>query len=269
MRAGLERGLAGIESDLFAASAVRIVKSGQPLIEALRRAGREAPDLVFCHVPGEEYVVAEEAPAYQDTQFVTVPGRAVGSNVSGVVFRVDGAAYVAGATLVEAAGKRPVLLVRSPGATGFPGLVRGFRAGMASAGGEPPREIDLDNALSRIAEGEAGAVFFAGYDVPEPLDVACRTEGLPLVRAGLGGASGERESFGTVTVRVDEALRRLARERWAGTLEGRIYSFSLGSGVVDFEFGKGATVSQEVRHAMESARADVLAGIAEIEDLKM
>ncbi len=270
VQAALEGGLRGIESDLFAATAVRLVEPGQPLIETLRRTGREAPALVFCHMPGEEHVVVEEAAAYQDTQFVIIPGRAVGSNVSGVVFRVDGAAYVAGAALAAGAGERPLLLVHDTVGTGLHGLEAGFRAGVASVGGELLPAADPDAALGEIGAGRVGGVFFAGFGAPAAVREACAAAALPLVTVSLGrSGAAPPERFGSVVVRMGEAVRRLARERWAGTLEGRIYSYTLGSGVVDFEVETRAPVPKAVQNAMDSARADVLAGIAEIEDLRM
>lgn len=266
----LEAGLREIKNDLFAETTVRLVEPGQPLIEMLRRTGREAPDLVFCHLPGEEHVVVEEAAAYQDTQFVTIPGRTTGPNVAGVVFRVDGAAYVAGATLGAAAGGRPLLVVEAPKEPGFHGLKAGFRAGAASVGAVASGVVKEGRALEDIDSGRAGGVLYAGYVVPEPLLAACATAGIPLVGTGLGlKRGGQPGVFGTVIVRMGEVVRRLARERWAGTLQGSIYSYSLGSGVVDFRIESKATAPGKVVRAMSSARSDVLAGIAEIQDLGM
>ncbi len=266
----LKAGLREVKSDLFAATSVRSVECGQPMIEMLRRTGREAPDLVFCHVPGEEHVVVEEAAAYPDTQFVTIPGRTTGPNVAGVVFRVDGAAYVAGATLAAAAGGRPLLVVEAPDERGFRGLAAGFGAGAASVGAAAPVAVTKERALEDIDSGRAGGVLYTGFVVPEPLLTACATAGIPLVDTGLGlKEEGQPGVFGTVIVRMGEAVRRLARERWAGTLEGSIYTFSLGSGVVDFGLESPAAAPEAVLRAMGSARSDVLAGIAEIEDLGM
>jgi len=263
----LEKGLEEVEKDLFAAGTLRRVQTGQALIEALRETGGKAPDLVYCHVPGEEYVVVEEAAAYRDTHFVTIPGRTVGPNVSGVVFRVDGAAYVAGATLAALAGGRPVLLVDSGESSFLPGLRLGFGAGVASAGGALQETGDLESAVEAIRSGDAGGVFHTGFGVPQSLREACMAAGAPLVVL----SAGERAAgcLGTVCVRMSKALRNLAGERWAGTLEGRIYTFSLGSGIVDFALEPGRTVPEPVRAVMDSSRKDVLSGIAEIEDLGM
>lgn len=268
VRQALERGVQAVDSDLFAASEVYVAEGGQPLIEALRAAGGKGPDLVFCHVPGQDHVVVEEAAPYEDTQFVTIPGRAVGTNVTGVVFRADGAAYVAGATLGAAAGG-PVLLV--PAATSleqFPGVEPGLRAGAAASRQAVEAVTGTDRAVTVIQEGGAGAVFYAGFAPPERLIRAAGEAGIPMAAMSTEGNGGCPSCLGVVVVRMDEAVRRLARERWAGTLEGRVYTYGLGSGVVDFTV-RARSLPEPVRTAMEHARSDVLAGIAEIEDLRM
>jgi len=266
----LREGIHAVERDLFAAARVELVEPGQALIEALRTTGRDSPDLIFCHFPGESHVVVEEAPAYRETFFVTIPGRAVGVNVTGVALRVDGAAYVAGATLAAASGDRPVLLVPAEAAQSLPGLVAGFRAGVLSVHGTVLEGADLASAQARVEAGGPGALFYAGFGPPKTLSTVCAAGGIPMVAAGSGlGGDGTGACLGRVVVRMGEAVRRLARERWAGTLEGRMYTYSLGSGVVDFELRPGSSLPDRVRKAMEAARADVLAGIAEIEDLKM
>ena len=259
-----------MESDLFAAAEIRIVEPGQPFIEALRTAGRHHPDIVFCHVPGESHVVVEEAAPYEDTQFVTIPGRAVGTNVTGVVFRVDGAAYVAGAALAAASGGRRVLLVDpGTGAEWSGGLESGLRAGVAVSRTLVEKVPDATVATTEVEGGSVGGVFYAGFEPPHDLIQAAAEAKVPLVVVSFGGKDGCESCLGTVEIRMGEAELRLAREQWAETLGGRTYTFGLGSGVVDFVVRPGNGVTEDVRRAVDNARHDVLAGIAEVEDLEM
>ena len=265
----VEEGLATVERELDAVTDLRAAGSGEERLGTLREAGREGPDLVLCFCPDFDHVVFEEATAFPETFFFTIPGRTSGPNVGSVVFELRGAGYVAGVALAAASGGAPVAVVVPPLAAGLvEGLVEGAILGVEHHGETTTLTLPASQAVRALGEGTVGAVLYGGVDPPAELTAACADSRVPLVvLATAREANVAAAPLGTVVVDLTVMVPYLAQEAWAGTLEGELMSFALGSEVVDFRLRDG--VSPEVTAAVGEARREVLSGLAEVESLGM
>ena len=263
----VREGLATVERELDAAAVLRSVGEGGARLRSLRGAGEEGRDLVLCFCPDFDHVVFEEATAYPDTFFVTIPGRTSGPNVGSVVFELRGAGYLAGVALREATGGGRIALVIPPGGGEFG---RGWEEGVGVAAGGEGAGVTLSapQAVRALREGTVAGVLYGGVAPPEDLEAACSGAGAPLVvirpsrEPEVGGGL-----LGAVVVDLEAVVAYLAQEAWAGTLEGDLVSFSLGSAVVDFRLAGDAP--GDVAAAVRTARREVLSGLAEVESLGM
>ena len=72
-----------------------------------------------------------------------------------------------------------------------------------------------------------------------------------------------------VDIDVAEAMLRVAREVRDGTFVGQVYSFDLGSGILDVTVNSelDPALLEAATVAMEEARAEVTAGLIEVDRL--
>ena len=266
-----ERGLGRIAAELDAdVGRLRVsdTDGGRPRLAEL---GRTGVDLVFCVGGGLERAVFVEAPAHPGTVFMLLPGRAHEPNVGSIEFMSEGAGYLAGVVAAEIAPGPRAGVIRGSGGPWLEaveaGFAAGFRVGRQRAVVDPVVGVD---GIEALGSGGAEIALYA-TDAPrsEELDAAARA-GLKLVATEFElMASAPQLVVATVEVDVAEAMLRVAREVRDGTFRGRVYSFDLGSGVLDVRLN--ATLAPEVaeaaREAMEAARAEVTAGVVEIEGM--
>ena len=269
-RAGIRR----LRTDLDAVGWVRVVHSEHGGRLALRAAGRAKEQLIFCLGPGFSDTLYEEAVAYPGSWYVLIPGKITGPNIASIDFATGEPGYLAGV----AAGAVPH---RRGGAAGiireggqdlfFARAERGFIKGFETAvrGGR----VLVADGPSGIAALKSAGVRVA-LDTSETTDpavvAACRKTGILLVTADPKLVTEfPNVVLGTLNIDIGEAMSRVAQEVWAGTMTAKLYRFDLGSGVVGFTLNHFNAVADapRVHDAVEKAKADVTAGIVEIEEL--
>ncbi len=267
-RAGLRR----LATEMNAAGMVRTVGSEAAARQELRKAGKGGATIVFCLCPGLGGLLYEEAVAYPDTWFVLVPGRVTGPNIASITFAVSEAGYLAGAA-AGAYGPGPTAAIVGAGREDpfFAPAERGFRQGFTAVSADR-RVIQVDGAagIAGLAGKQTQVVLDSSERAVEGVADACRKAGVVLVTADPSLAKEAPDVvLGTLEIDLPEAMSRVAQEVWAGTMEGKIYRFDLGSGVVGFELDAAnpAAARPAVAEAVDRARADVTAGIVEIEEL--
>ncbi len=269
-RAGLGR----LKTDLNAAGWVRIVRTEHAGRIALRAAGRAKEQLVFCLGPGFSDTLYEEAIAYPGTWFVLIPGKITGPNIASIDFATGEPGYLAGVAAGAVEGRKGAVagIIREDGPDLFfsraeGGFTKGFEATVRGG-----RVLTADGPQGIPALVSAGVRI--ALDTSEATDpgviAACRKAGMLLATADPKLVSQAPDVvFGTLHVDLGEAMSRVAQEVWAGTMSSKLYRFDLGSGVVGFTLNRSSAVASgpRVHDAVEKAKADVTAGIVEIEEL--
>ncbi len=266
-----EEGLGRIAAELGADVArLRVTEEGG-LQALLQDQGERGVDLVFCVGPGFDNAVFANAPSFPSTQFVLLPGRAHGANITGVEFVPDGAGYVAGVVAANLGPSESVGVLRGVGGPWLDHLESGFIRGFLSEGyrhdavvvsaSEGPWELahqGVDVALYATDQPE-GEILAAAHDA-----------GILLVAADSRVMAAEPDVVAlAIHVDVAEAMLRLARGAYEKSLSAGFYSFGLGSGVVDVRLNPSLPEANlpTVLEALEVARSEVTAGIVEMEDL--
>jgi basic membrane protein A len=269
--AAAERGLGLIAAELDAEVARRRVGDDPDGEEPLAAQGRAGVDLVFCVGGGFERTLYAEADAFPETVFVLLPGRAHATNVAGIEFLPEGAGYLVGVVAAAVATNQRAGILRGTGRPWLEALERGFETGFRSnrrrAVVETKQGVEGVWALNVT---DVGVALYAS-DEPEPgvLDAA-REAGLRLVVTDPElMAKFPDVAVAAVNLDVAEAMLRVAREVRDGTFVGRVFSFDLGSGVLEVTINGtlDPAVLVPATEAMESARAEVTAGLVEIDGL--
>jgi basic membrane lipoprotein Med (substrate-binding protein (PBP1-ABC) superfamily) len=239
--------------------------------ERLAEAGVQAVDLVFCVGPGYEVLLHSEAAKHPGTRFVLLPGRTHAANIAAIEFVPEGAAYVAGvvaATLREATA---IGVLRGSGGEWLEQLEAGFKVGCRSA--SPRAEIVTVAPPEGPWELAARGVEVALYatDRPDPGVLAMAHDAGLLLVSTEERLLADEPDLVAATFRVDvaEAMLRVAREVRDGSFSGSVYSFDLGSGVLDIQLNASIPDASRpaMREALELARSEVTAGIVEMEQL--
>jgi basic membrane protein A len=269
--AAAERGLGLIAAELNAEVARHRV-SGDPGDQApMATQGQAGADLVFCVGGGFERALYGEAGAFPETVFVLIPGRARAANVASIEFLPEGAGYLAGVIAAAVAPNQRVGIVRGTGAPWLEALERGFVAGFRANRSRAVVETEQGvEGVWALNVTDVGVALYAS-DEPEPgVLEAAREAGLSLIVTDPDAmAKFPDVAVAAVDVDVAEAMLRVAREVRDGTFVGRVYSFDLGSGVLEVKLNRGLDPAVLVlaTEALENARAEVTAGLVEIDRL--
>jgi basic membrane lipoprotein Med (substrate-binding protein (PBP1-ABC) superfamily) len=247
--AAAERGLGLIAAEFDAEVARHRVGNGPEGQGQLMVEGRQGVDLVFCIGGGFEKALYAEAGAFPDTVFVLLPGRARAANVAGIEFLPEGAGYLAGVVAATLATGPRAGLLRGVGRPWLETLERGFDAGFSS---------HQRRGSVETAQGVEGVWALNVTDVTVALYASDEVE--PGVMDIVAAA---------VDLDVAEAMLRVAREVRDGTFVGQVYSFDLGSGVLDVVLNRDLdpSVLERANEALEEARAEVTAGLVEVDRL--
>jgi len=270
--AAAERGLGLIAAELDADVARhRVDEDSESWQRHLAEEGRNGVELVFCVGGGFEKTLYAEAGAFPGTIFVLLPGRARAANVAGIEFLPEGAGYLAGVVADTVSETRRAGLLRGSGRPWLEALERGFEAGFRA---------HQRRAVIEAAQGVEGVwalnvtdVTIALYatDEPDPeVMEAAREAGLRLIVTDPNQLGLPPELVvAAVDVDVAEAMLRVAREVRDGFFVGQVYSFDLGSGILDLllnpELDPGAL--EAAGESLEAARAEVTAGLIEFDHL--
>jgi basic membrane protein A len=269
--AAAERGLGLIAAELDAEVARHRVGADPEGQGPMTTQGRAGVDLVFCVGAGFERALYAEAGAFPETVFVLIPGRARAANVAGIEFLPEGAGYLAGVAAAAVAPNQRVGILRGSGGPWLEALERGFEAGFRAnrsrAAVETGQGVEGVWALNVT---DVGVALYAS-DEPEPgvLDAAREAGILLIVTDPDLMVKFPDVAVAAVDVDVAEAMLRVAREVREGTFEGRVYSFDLGSGVLEVTMNGGLdpAVLAPATEALEAARSEVTAGLVEIDRL--
>ncbi len=255
----------------FGADATRVsVRNSAEGRAALRAFGEQEVDLVLCIGQAFEREVFILAQRYPSTAFVLSPGTVTAANVAVLEFQPFGAAYIGGVVAAIEGGRR-VGLLDGEGAPWLPTIAAGFTDGFRSRfpSGKIHRGVGLD-AVGQMTEASVGVALYAA----DPLDPAIMeaAEAADLRLVGLGSNTLQEYPdtvIAALSVDLPEAVERIFRDVLDGTFRGRIYSFDLGSGVVDLAISPGLQTGwgEDDLERVNEARAAVNAGLVELEHM--
>lgn len=269
--AAAERGLGLIAAELDA-DVARHRTGDEPQGQGrLSAEGRQGADLVFCIGGGFEKALYAEAGAFPETVFVLLPGRARGANVAGIEFLHEGAGYLAGVVAATVATAPRAGLLRGVGGPWLESLERGFSAGFGAR--QRRAVVETEHGVEGVWALNVTDVNIALYasDGPEPgVMEAAREAGLRLIVTDPRLMTDFPDTVvAAVDIDVAEAMLRVAREVRDGTFVGQVYSFDLGSGILDVTINSELepAVFETATVALEEARAEVTAGLVEIDRL--
>jgi len=235
-----ERGLGLIAAELDADVARFRVEDDIDARTRLAEQGRAGAQLVYFVGAGVEKMLYSEAAAFPDTAFVLLPGRVHGPNLGSIRFLPEEAGYLAGAVAGEIVPDSKV------------GLLRG-----------------VDGVWKLKSAGIGVALYASDRSDPAVL-AAAHNAGILLVASDPDSMNLEPEAvIATVEVDLPEAMVRIAREVRDGTFSGRVFSFDLGSGVLDvaLNLNLGADRAAAAAAALDDARSEVTAGLVEFDGL--
>lgn len=265
-----ERGLGLIAAELGADVARVRARGAEARRATVDRLGAAGIDLVFCLGRDFEQVVYTDAGSFPATRFVIIPGETTAGNVASIDLESDGAGFVAGAVAAAIAGDAAVGVLRGPGGAWLEGLEAGFSRAVQGLTGSPPVVRQLaDGAWPMRGAGVAIALLATDRDDRQVLAEAANA-GLLLIAIGDDLLGADDVVAAVVEVDLPEAMLRVAREVHDGTFVGKVYTFDLGSGVLDVHLdGTTETLYPAAAAARDTARAEVTAGYIEVEGLGM
>jgi basic membrane protein A len=268
-----ERGLGLIAAELDADVARFRVEDQDDARARLAEQGRAGVELVFCVGAGVEKMLLSEAAAFPATAFVLLPGRVHGPNVGSIRFLPEEAGYLAGAVAGEIVPDRKVGLLRGVGGAWLEALEDGFVAGFRArqrSGKITVEAAEGPDGVWKLKSAGIGVALYASDRFDPAALSAAHNAGILLVTADPDFMDVEPEIvIAAIEVDVPEAMLRVAREVRDGTFSGRVFSFDLGSGVLDVKLNPnlGADRLAVATDALEDARSEVTAGLVEFDGL--
>lgn len=266
-----ERGLEKIAAELDA-DVSRIPSDGTTDDRGrLAEQGRAGIRLVFCVGGFSETTLYSVASDFPDTDFVLLPGRVHAANVAGIRFLPEEAGYLAGAVAGSLAPDGRLGLLHGGGQPWLEPLEEGYVAGFKSRWRRVT--VTAGEGSEGVWELRAAGVLVSLYATdradPEVL-AAAQNAGVQLVVTDPELLELDPGTVvAAVKVDVAEAMLRVAREVRDGTFVGRVFAFDLGSGVLDLVVNP--TLAPDsfaiANEALEEARAEITAGLVEIDEL--
>jgi len=266
-----ERGLGRIAAELGADVARIRVGDTADRRSQINGQGRAGVNLVFCVGSGFEKMLYSEVSAFPNTAFVLLQGRANAKNLGGIVFLPEEAGYLAGVVAGTVAPGERVGILRGGGRRWLNQLETGFLAGLESL--RPDDEVttaDGPNGVWQLARSGVGVALYSSDRGDPAVLAAVHDAGLKLIATEPELMESEPDLVvAAVEVDVAEAMLRVAREVKDGNFEGRIFTFDLGSGVLDVILSEAIEAENlgAVRDAVEQARSEITAGFVEIAEL--
>ena len=268
-----ERGLGLIASELDADVARFRVEDQGDARARLAEQGHDGVQLVYYVGAGVEKMLYSEASAFPGTAFVLLPGRVHGPNLGSIRFLPEEAGYLAGAVAGEIVPGRKVGLLRGVGGSWLEALEDGFVAGFRAR--QRRRKIKVEAAdgpdgVWKLKSAGIGVALYASDRSDPAVLSAANNAGILLVVVDPDLMTVEPEVvIAAIEVDVPEAMLRVAREVRDGTFSGRVFSFDLGSGILDVALNPnlGADRLAVAADALEDARSEVTAGLVEFDEL--
>jgi basic membrane protein A len=265
------KGLEQVAAELRAGTGLVLRSSDRERREALRELSADRVDLMFCIGSSLEAAVYTESRTYPDVRYVLVPGSPQGTNVAGMRFQLQEPAFLGG------------VLAGLLSQGGHVGAIQGENEPLLDQVGDAflagARSEDPGTELIRT-EGPEGPWVLAAQGVRVALytaQVADRAVMAAAHDAGVQLILTDPEAMAelpdvvlaAITVDLPEAMLRVAREVRDGTFRARLYTFDIGSGVVDLELSPGfdRSVAPAITEVLDAKRAEIDAGWFEIEQL--
>jgi basic membrane lipoprotein Med (substrate-binding protein (PBP1-ABC) superfamily) len=266
-----ERGLGLVASELDAEVGRIRVDDPDGARNRLAEQGRSGVDLVFCVGVCSERLLYTEAAAWPRTVFMMLPGTVSARNVGGIRFLPEEVGYLAGAVAGAMATENRVGLIRGEGQPWIEVLEDGFVAGFRARWRKAVVEAaDGSKGIQQLSSLGIGIALYASDRAEPAVLAAARDAGLLLVGTDPEMMVANPDLVvAAIDVDVAEAMLRVAREVHDGTFVGRVYSFDLGSGVLDVRINQGLEpeVLGSAAKALELARSEVTAGLVEFDEL--
>jgi hypothetical protein len=266
VRAGVDRTAAELEAE----TRWLMVGSTDDGRETLAALGKDGTDLVFVAERGLGQWLVTEAATAPGTVFVAVPGRLRDANVGSIRFLPEEAGYVAGVTAAALSDSPRVAVVRGEGRLWLNTLEEGFVSGFSARRRQPVVDVTASrHDLPAFAESGVEIALYATERVEQEIIDAAAAVGLRLVVTDPSVMDDSPEvAVAAIRVDVAEAMLRVAREVHDGVFAGRVFSYDLGSGVLDVEINQKLPVEvrRQARDALEAARAEVTAGLVEFDE---
>ena len=266
-----EQGLGRVATELGAD--VAQVRIEEPAHERnlLADQGRAGINLAFCVGGFSDTMLYSVANAFPNTAFVLLPGRVHGENVAGIRFLPEEVGYLAGAVAGALSPDGRLGLLRGGGQPWLEPLEEGYMAGFKSRWRRT--KVTVGEGADGVWELSSAGVLLSLYSAdgadPEVL-AAAHNAGIQLVVTHpefLDAASD------TVVAAIDfdvaEAMLRVTREVRDHTFKGRVFTFDLGSGVLDVVINPALApdIRSVAEEALEEARAEITAGLVEFDGL--
>jgi basic membrane protein A len=266
-----ERGLGLIASELDAEVGRLRVDDPAGARTRLADQGRAGVDLVFCVGVCSERLLYTEAAAWPRTVFMMLPGKVSARNVGAIRFLPEEVGYLAGAVVGAIVKGDRVGLLRGDGQPWLEVLEEGFVAGFRARRRRAVVEtVDAPHGIEQLSSlGIDIALYACDRADPEVL-AAARNAGILLVATDPEMIDSDPDLvMAAVDLDVPEAMLRVAREVRDGTFVGRVYSFDLGSGVLDVRINQNLEpeLLGSAAEALELARSEDTAGLVEYDDL--
>jgi basic membrane protein A len=266
-----ERGLDRISTELEADVARIQVDHSKNERGLLADMGRGGIDLVFCVGGFPDASIYSVAMEFPRTVYVVLPGRARADNVAGIEFVPEEAGYLAGAVAGALSADGPLGILHGSGQPWLEPLEVGYIAGFRSHRRKAKIVVGegADGAWQLAAAGALVSLY--ATDLPDPqVLAAAHDSGIRLVAVDREQSGFEIDTvIATVDLDVAESMVRVAREVRDRTFEGQVFSFDLGSGVLDVVLNPSLATDElaVADEALEAARAEITAGLVEFDRL--
>ncbi|MCP4895977.1 MAG: BMP family ABC transporter substrate-binding protein [bacterium] len=241
--------------------------------EMIRTQGDLGTDLVFCIGNAFEPVLFSEAASYPESIFVLLPGDARASNVASIGFHLKGAGYIAGVVAANIGQGGPIGVIHGSGPDWLDDLEDGYAAGFRTVKrGTELLEANGPEAPGELAQRGVKVALYTAQSADPSVLTAAKDAGVLLVAADPRALRQASETvFSAVAVDLPEAMVRVARESQEGSIQGRVYLYDLGSGVVQLRMNSlfDRLADEATKDSYLNALDEVTAGIVEIESLGM
>lgn len=271
---GAYQGLMRIKDSLGASVSHIQTKTPAEFEEQFRQYGAQGYDLVFGH--GFEFQDAAKrvGPDFPKTIYITTSGSTSGANVAGMEFAFADASYLAGMIAGHLTKTNTIGVI---GGTELPPVKESFAAFEEGAKAVNPKvqlvrsyignwddvSAGKEQALAQINRG-ADIIFqnadAAGLGV---FQAARETHKALVVGSNSNqNAVAPEVTIGSVVIDLPHAFITVAREVKDGTFKPRVIKLGTNSNVVSLVLNPAllSTIPQPVQHAVDSVKADMIAG---------
>lgn len=239
------------------------------LREVVRSLGESDAVLAFLVGEGWAPVVYTEAVAYPGTRFAVIGEGAVGEGVIAISFLRAEAVFLGGVLAGLASPSRTAAMVPGDGDGSGERLTDAFAAGFERVRGRVEMlRAETAESFAALAQSGVRTAFVAAQRLEAELLEAAAAAGVGLVVLDPSLVEGGAPAvLAAVSVDLAEAMARVASDD--PEIGRRSYVFDLSSGIVDLAIAGPVreAIGAEGAETLAAARAEITAGIAEVERL--